>query len=158
MTVLNSPTGKRLIAWVAGTADRVARTFVQVFAGYAALVLQGGGHDFNWTVGLSMASLASVLSVLTQFVAIPSFGDTWIYQVAERAGKTFAQALIAGIGANVLFFSVDWDLALHTALLAALASLGTSVATTKVGAQSGGQVDLAALPPSRHEAESIDLR
>lgn len=146
MTVVNSSTGERLAAWFKGSADRVVRTVVQVVAGYAALVLQQGGHEFNWSVIASVAGLAAAVSVATQFLALPSFGDLWIYQLAERAVKTFVQTVIAGVGAAVLFTDVDWDLTLHTALLAAVASLGTSVLTTRVGSNSG-QVDLAAPPP-----------
>lgn len=151
-TATNSPTGKRLIAWAAGTADRVIRTFVQTIAGYAALVLQGGGHDFNWTVGLSMAALAAVVSVLTQFLAIPSFGETWVFQAAERAAKTFVQVVIAGIGTNILITDVDWDLTVNTAWIAALASLGTSALTTNGGFGAGGQVDLVPPPPPSRSA------
>lgn len=146
MTTTNSSTGKRMIAWMTGSADRVFRTAIQTLAGYAAVVMQTGGHAFNWTTAGWMVLLAVILSIATQFIALPSFGELWIYQLAERAAKTFVQTVVAGIGANLLFTDVDWDLTLHTALLAAVASLGTSVLATRAGTNSG-QVDITAPPP-----------
>lgn len=65
--------------------------------------------------------------------------DFWV-GVAERAVKTFAQSLVASIGATqVAFGDVDWQLALSVSGVAALVSVLTSlvdsepvVATTKV--------------------------
>ena len=47
---------------------------------------------------------------------------------AVRAIKTFAQALIAAIGASTMFGQVEWMAALSTAGLAAVLSILTSLA------------------------------
>lgn len=133
--------------WFAGVLDRAARTALQVLAGYLALV--HGLTEVAWGPALAAAGFAVVLSLLTALIGSPSFGDTWIYQVAERAVKTFAQALLAGIGAAVAFAEVDWKLALNAAALAAAASVVTSVLTTRAGSDLAlGQVDLT-VPPHR---------
>ncbi|MGQ4537925.1 holin [Dermabacteraceae bacterium P7074] len=57
----------------------------------------------------------------------------WV-AVAERAVKTFAQALGALIGAGGIgLFEVDWAQALSVAGMAALVSVLTSLASAKVG-------------------------
>ena len=52
----------------------------------------------------------------------------------ERAIRTFAQALLAVLGADVVsVVNVDWPYALGVAVLAALLSVLTSVAASGVG-------------------------
>lgn len=53
----------------------------------------------------------------------------FIRATAIRALRTFAQALIAAIGAAVLITDIDWWVVLSTAGLAALLSVLNSVAT-----------------------------
>lgn len=62
------------------------------------------------------------------------FSKAFLAAAGERAVKTFAQtlaALLAGSGTGVL--SVDWGARLSVALMAALVSLLTSVASGGVG-------------------------
>jgi hypothetical protein len=133
--------------WFAGVADRASRTALQTIAGYLAVA--HGFTEVHWLPALSAAGFAVLLSLLTSLVGSPSFGESWGFQVAERAVKTFGQSLLAGIGAATLFADVDWRTALNAAALAAVASAVTSVMTTRVGAGlSRGQVDLS-VPPNR---------
>lgn len=53
--------------------------------------------------------------------------------VAERAVKTFAQALVAVFAAGVTVLNIDWVDALAVAGTAALLSVLTSVASIKLG-------------------------
>ena len=60
----------------------------------------------------------------------------WI-DAAERAVRTFAQALVAALTAGFVFTDgAAWGAALLTAAIAALVSLLTSVAASGVGDQS----------------------
>ena len=52
----------------------------------------------------------------------------WWKAAGIRAVKTFAQALIAGIGAGVAIYEVNWSYALSVAAVAAILSLLTSLA------------------------------
>lgn len=52
---------------------------------------------------------------------------------AERAVKTFAQALVALFVAGVTVWSIDWQEALAVSATAALVSVLTSVASLRVG-------------------------
>lgn len=52
----------------------------------------------------------------------------WIKAAGIRAIKTVAQALVAAIGSASVLESVDWRVALSTAVLAGVLSLLTSVA------------------------------
>lgn len=133
--------------WAAGVVDRAVRTALQTLAAYlsAAQLL----NEVDWTAALMGAGFAVVLSLVTSAVGLPSFGEAWGFQVLERAVKTFAQTLLAGIGAAVMFDQVDWKTALSAAGLAALYSAVTSVLTTRVGADGAvGQVDVT-VPVSR---------
>lgn len=56
----------------------------------------------------------------------------WI-DAADRALRTFAQALLATITVGDAIYHVDWTAGLGIAATAAIASLLTSVATSKVG-------------------------
>lgn len=56
----------------------------------------------------------------------------WI-DAADRAIRTFAQALLATITVGDAVYHVDWAAGLGIAATAAIASLLTSVATSKVG-------------------------
>lgn len=57
----------------------------------------------------------------------------WI-DAADRAARTFAQALLATITIGDAVYSVDWKAGLGIAVTAAIASILTSIATSKVGA------------------------
>lgn len=133
--------------WAAGVLDRAIRTALQTLAAYlsAAQLL----NEVAWVPALLATGFAVVLSLLTSLVGSPSFGETWAFQLLERAVKTFAQTLIAFIGTAVMFDQVDWATGLSGAGLAAVYSVVTSVMTTRAGGdQAMGQVDLT-VPPSR---------
>jgi hypothetical protein len=133
--------------WFAGVVDRAVRTALQTLAGYlsAAQLI----NEVAWVPALSATGFAVVLSLLTSVVGAPSFGERWEFQVAERAVKTFAQTILAGIGAAWLFDQVDWKTALSTAVLAAVYSVVTSVLATRGGpVDTHGQTDLSS-PPAR---------
>lgn len=70
----------------------------------------------------------------------------------ERAGKTFAQALLAVFVAGASIASISWSTALVTAGTAALASLLTSVVSLPINGGGGGASLLSAVRPGRHEA------
>lgn len=75
---------------------------------------------------------------------------TFWYDLAERAIKTAAQALLAVFVAGVTIMSVDWLDALAITGTAALVSVLTSIASAGVGSK-----DTASLvsTPGRHRAE-----
>lgn len=52
----------------------------------------------------------------------------WIKKAGVRAGKTVAQAAIAGIGTAAAMGQVDWKYVLSASVLAGVVSLLTSVA------------------------------
>lgn len=52
----------------------------------------------------------------------------WLRAAAVRAIRTFAQALIAGIGTGAALLEVNWSYALSVAAVAAILSLLTSLA------------------------------
>lgn len=52
----------------------------------------------------------------------------WIKAAGIRAIKTVAQALVAAIGSAAVLESVDWKIALSTAILAGALSILTSIA------------------------------
>jgi hypothetical protein len=53
---------------------------------------------------------------------------TWVKAASVRAIKTIAQVLVAAIGPAAVLESVDWRVALSTAVLAGVLSLLTSIA------------------------------
>lgn len=133
--------------WASGVLDRALRTALQTLAAY--LTLAHSLAEVAWIPALSASVFAAVVSLLTSWVGAPSFGESWPFQLLERATKTFAQNLLVGIGAAVAFADVDWGMALNAAGLAAVYSIVTSVLTTRLGSeQAMGQVDLT-VPPNR---------
>lgn len=131
--------------WAKGALDRALRTALQTLAAYlsAAKLI----NEVAWVPALLAVAFAVILSALTSLVGAPSFGHRWEFQVAERAVKTFAQSLLAFVGAATLFAQVDWKTAFSTALLAAVYSVVTSVMTTRMGpVAAAGQVDVS-VPP-----------
>jgi hypothetical protein len=133
--------------WTAGVLDRALRTALQTLAAYlsAAQLL----NQVDWRAALLATGFAVVLSLLTSLVSSPSFGETWAFQLLERAVKTFCQTLLTFIGVATMFDQVDWKTGLSAAGLAALYSVVTSVMTTRSGPDlSRGQVDLT-VPPNR---------
>ena len=52
----------------------------------------------------------------------------WFKAAGIRAGKTFAQTVVALLPATAMITEVDWKVVLGTAALAAVASICTSLA------------------------------
>lgn len=61
------------------------------------------------------------------------FSRAFVLAAAERAVKTFAQALVAVLAAGVTILEIDWVQALAVAGTAALLSVLTSVASNNFG-------------------------
>lgn len=80
---------------------------------------------------------------------------TFLIDLAERAGKTFAQALVAVLTVQgmVGILDVDWPRALSVAALAALISALTSVASYKVGASGTASLTEVVEPAGKHAAD-----
>ena len=63
----------------------------------------------------------------------------WIKRAAIRAGKTVAQAAIAGIGTAAAMGQVDWKYVLSASVMAGVISILTSIAgIPEVGDSEGG--------------------
>lgn len=75
---------------------------------------------------------------------------TFWYDLAERAIKTAAQALLAVFVAGVTIMSVDWVDALAITGTAALVSVLTSIASAGVGSKDTASLVTA---PGKHRAE-----
>ena len=137
--------GSKFSAWGREILDRTWRTGLQLFLAYLSVAQLL--HQVDWVVAVLAALFGMVLSILTRLVDLPSFGEAWYFQVAERAVKTFAQALLVFIGEATAFDQVDWKMALSSSLLAALYSAGNSVLTTRAGmVETRGNVPL--VPPN----------
>lgn len=133
--------------WFTGILHRVGRTAIGVMLAY--VMAAQAISEVNWVAGLSATGMAALASLLTNLVSAPQnmFGEGWIYQLLERAAKTFFQSLLTFMGTAAFFADVDWRIGLDAALLATLASLGMSVLSTKVGEDKAiGQVDVVAPP------------
>jgi hypothetical protein len=79
-------------------------------------------------------------------------GSFW-RQAAERAAKTFGQALAAtwAAGAGLDLFAIDWSGSLGVAGAAALLSLATSLGSAPIGPSKGSPslVEVEPTPPAR---------
>lgn len=148
MTTLKS-FGERVRVWAADSWERIAKTGLQVFAAYITVVMQAGGAAFDWAAGLSQTALAMLLAGLTSVISFPSLGDALWCQYVERAVKTFVQVLISGIGTAALFSEVDWATVVQMSWMAAVYSVATSLATSKIGIP--GQVNISAPVKVRRE-------
>ncbi|MDO4630886.1 MAG: holin [Corynebacterium sp.] len=74
----------------------------------------------------------------------------WL-DTADRAIRTFAQALLATVTVGDAIYQVDWQAGLGIAATAAVASVLTSISTSKVGA--GETAALVSTAPAKHAAE-----
>lgn len=126
--------------WARDIAERAGRTAAQVFAAYLTVAMQVGGPPLDWAAAGTQVGFAVVLSLLTSAISMPTFGEAWYFQVAERGVKTFVQYMVAGIGTATMFAEVDWEMVVQASWLAALYSVVTSVATTRIGPE--GQVNV----------------
>lgn len=132
--------------WLTGLVDRATRTGVGTLSAY--LMAAQALSEVDWAGALSATALAVLMSVLTNLMSSPSFGELWIYQLAERAIKSFVQNVIAFVGTATMFEAVDWKTGLSAALLAALNSVAMGVLTTRTGGPGAvGEVDVVSPPP-----------
>jgi hypothetical protein len=79
--------------------------------------------------------------------------DFWL-DLIERAGKTFAQALIATLTVQGIsgVLDVDWGRALSVTALATLVSVLTSLLSLKLGHTGTASATSAVVPHGRHAA------
>lgn len=139
---------KGFAAWGREVWDRTWRTGLQLFLAYLSVAQWMG--QVNWVAAALSAIFGMVLSALTRIVDMPSFGEAWYFQVAERAVKTFVQSLLVFIGMATAFDQVDWKMAFSSSILAAIYSTGMSTLTTRAGeVETRGNVPLVTPATSR---------
>jgi len=103
-------------------------------------------HLPYWTI-LSAALMGAIGSLITSAVNLPEFlGQAKHPALAfvDRAVRTFAQALAAGLGTHYLFSQVDWATILQTA---AIATFGTLLRSLLTGLPETAGVTTPATPP-----------
>lgn len=127
--------------WLTGALDRAVRTALQILAAYMTVAVQL--DQVNWYAAASAVGLGVIASVVTSVWTLPSFGSSWVFQLLERAVKTFVQSLSVFLVEATVLTDVDWGMALDMSLYAALFSIVTSTATTRLGS-APGEVDLTA--------------
>ena len=111
--------------------DRAARTALQVLAGYLATAYTLGGVDGGTAV--SAAVFAVIVAVMQGMVDLPPLQLGWAGDVLGRAIRTFAQTAAGSLVGATLVTEVPWQAVLSASLLAAVASIVTSIATTPIG-------------------------
>ncbi|WP_221585538.1 holin [Microbacterium sp. G2-8] len=82
--------------------------------------------DISWLVALSAAAVGAIASLATSLAGLPESDGVelpWWLAALERVGKTFGQALAAGLTGAVLITDVDWALVLQSAAMSAFISL-----------------------------------
>ena len=113
-------------SWWKAAGIRVVYTVLAIVVAYLLPGLEGGFASIQWVFVGSAAAMGAILSLLTSLAGLPETvgkNVAWWLAALERVSKTFAQALLATIGASALLHEVDWSMALQTAGLAALVSL-----------------------------------
>lgn len=114
-------------AWWKAAVIRALRTALVAAVPYIPVSYTGGAPLLSVA---SVAGLAFVLSLVTSLTGLSEAdGKSQAYWVAivERVVKTFAQALVAGIGTAVFLTDVDWGTILQAASFAAFGSLVLAV-------------------------------
>lgn len=120
-------------AYLLALLDRVARTAIQIVAGY--LVTAHTVGPVEWRTILLATALAVVVSVLQGLVDFPALPGGWIGDVSGRALRTFSATAVGSIGASVLITEVPWATVLTAAALAAATSVITSSIATPLGSE-----------------------
>lgn len=116
--------------------DRTGKTFIQTL-----LIFLSAGTAFSsisWSSALSSAALAALVSFLiglSTSTAITS--GNFVIDLADRVGRTFVGALVGAIPATGTLADIDWRAALSLAATAALASVLTSVVSSRFGSFKG---------------------
>lgn len=122
---------KASVSWFKAASIRAGKTAIYVAIPFFAAVVTFG--QLNWPTLLGTIVLAVILSYVTSAIAgLPEVAGktvpTWL-ALAERFVKTFAQALLAGVGSATLFQDVHWSAILQASVLSAIASLLTGLVT-----------------------------
>ncbi len=129
LAVLASNLFSRL--WWAAATKRALRTALTIAVPYVAAA--GLFREFPWVAVGSTVVLGAIASLLFSLTGLTEAGPgtvpLWL-ALLERVVKTFAQAVLAGIGTATLLQEVDWAVILQTAIFAALGSLLLGVLTT----------------------------
>lgn len=115
--------------------DRAGRSTLQQFVvvAFSAIPAINTVSRIPWYAALATGLGAGVVSLLTSLVSwkVPTL--TFWPDIIVRVGKTFAQSLLATLGAGVInLFSVPWVHALDMAIGAAALSLLTGLIATGV--------------------------
>lgn len=143
----------KITAWWKAAGLRAARTTLVTIAPFLA----GGITDVHWAVAASTAGLAGILSLLTSLAGLPELASgapRWLAWLS-RAGKTFAQSLVASIGTTaVLLSQVDWTHGLSIAAVATLGSLILAAVGVLPETSTAADTALAGLLPSAPGATS----
>ncbi len=119
-------------AWWKAALKRAGRTAAQIAIPYflSAQVFA----DVPYLALLSATSLGFGVSVITSVVAelpeVAGVGEPWWYSALSRFGKTFGQALLAGIGTAAFIQDVDWPTILQLSTFAAITSVLMSLVGT----------------------------
>ncbi len=123
---------KASVSWLKAASIRAGKTAIYVAIPFFGAVVAFG--QLNWPTLLGTVVLAVILSYATSAVAgLPEVAGktvpTWL-ALAERFVKTFAQALVAGVGSAAVFQDVHWSAILQASVLSAVASLLTGLVTS----------------------------
>lgn len=123
-------------AWWVAAGRRAARTALVVLAPFVPALL-APTHDVILAVASTVA-LAVVLSLATSLRSLPELDGVprpWWASTLDRAMRTFAQVLIAGIPAVTLIEVVPWTVLLTQAAASALGSIVLAAITALPEAQ-----------------------
>ena len=126
---------KASVSWAKAASIRAGKTAIYVAIPFFAVATTFG--QINWPTFAGTVILAVILSYATSAIAgLPEVAGkvlpTWL-ALAERFVKTFAQAVVAGIGSATVFGDVHWAAILQASLFAAVASLLTGLLTNLPG-------------------------
>jgi hypothetical protein len=110
--------------WWKAAAKRALITAIAVAIPYFGAVTVFG--SINWlTLGgaVLLAFIASLLTSLAGIAEVQGVVKPEWEALLERSVKTFAQALVAGVGSSLLFQDVHWSVILQASIIAAITSL-----------------------------------
>lgn len=111
------------LAWWKDAGRRALYTAVAI-----AIPYLGGSllTEVSWWAVLSAGALGAIASLATSLAGLPETQGVdlpWWLAALERVGKTFGQALAAGLVGAIYIEGVDWGFVLQASALAALVSL-----------------------------------
>lgn len=144
-------------AWWKAAAIRAGRTAILIALPYLGAVYF---TQIPYLTIISAAALGFILSIGTSLLGLAEVSGAtqpWWYATLERVVKTFAQAVVSGIGTTLLFQDVDWSTILQAAAIAAAGNLlyaivanlpeaPNPVAQTLLPAKAPGDLNITAVP------------